>query len=388
MWIFIIELLLFLLGLFLVITGGFQLGKLQIGKSWNIRLGGALLALPGIIGTAAGFLAVNRPPSFLETLTGAGMVEAILTFVLAYLGFVAIRSAPKETWKHLLIQIFLMVITVTVMFPILWIFSLAIDPRNIDKPLELTLIPPGASFEAFRKVLFEPFGLLCKDPSDVSSCMTFGRLLINSLTVALGTSLFAVFLGASAAYAFSRFKFVGRQAGMLGFIVLLMLPSTATLAPLFVLLSQLKLFGEPLRTTLIGLMIAYASGTLPFAIWNLKGYFDTVPKELEEAALIDGASVTQTFFRIILPLSVPALAVTVLFAFMSGWTEFVLAWTLLEDPSRFTLAMALRSMQGQFSTPWSEFAAMSILMSIPIVALFFSMQRYIVSGLTVGGVKG
>jgi arabinogalactan oligomer/maltooligosaccharide transport system permease protein len=104
--------------------------------------------------------------------------------------------------------------------------------------------------------------------------------------------------------------------------------------------------------------------------------------------LIDGASVTQIFFRIILPLSAPALAVTVLFAFMAGWTEFILAWTFLEDPSRFTLSMALRSMQGQFATPWSDFAAMSILMSIPILVLFFAAQRYIVSGLTVGGVKG
>jgi arabinogalactan oligomer/maltooligosaccharide transport system permease protein len=290
--------------------------------------------------------------------------------------------------KQIGLQIFLLAVTVIVLFPILWIFSLALDPRNIDKPLELTLIPPGASFAAFRKILIEPFPLLCRNPNDVSSCMTFALLLKNSLLVALGTSVFAVVLGASAAYAFSRFNFIGRQMGMLGFIVLLMLPSTATLAPLYVLLSQIKLGSEALRTTLLGLSIAYASGTLPFAVWNLKGYFDTVPKELEEAALIDGASVTQTFLRVILPLSVPALAVTVLFSFMTGWTEFILAWTFLENPSRFTLAMALRSMQGQFATPWSEFAAMSILMSIPIVLLFFALQRYIVSGLTVGGVKG
>lgn len=294
----------------------------------------------------------------------------------------------NDVLKQIGLQIFLLSVSFVVLIPILWIFSMALDPRNIDKPLELTIIPPGASLAAFRTVLFEPFNLLCTDLSDPSSCMTFSKLLANSVLVALGTSVFAVVLGASAAYAFSRFNFIGRQAGMLAFIVLLMLPTTSTLAPLYVLLSQIKLFGEPLRASLLGLMIAYASTALPFAIWNLKGYFDTVPKELEEAALIDGASVTQTFLRIILPLSVPALAVTILFSFMTGWTEFILAWTFLESPTRFTLAMALRSMQGQFATPWSQFSAMSILMSIPIVFLFFMLQRFIVSGLTVGGVKG
>ncbi|MEW6567485.1 MAG: ABC transporter permease subunit [Chloroflexota bacterium] len=294
----------------------------------------------------------------------------------------------RSVLRQIGLQLFLLSVTAIVLFPVLWVVSMALDPRNIDKPLELRLIPPGGSLQAFHKILLEPFQLLCRNPSDVSTCMTFFGLLKNSVLVALGTSVFAVITGASAAYAFSRFRFIGRQIGMLGFIVLLMLPSTGTLAPLYVLLSQVRIAGEPLRATLLGLAIAYAATALPFAVWNLKGYFDTVPKELEEAALIDGAGITQTFFRIIMPLSTPALAVTVLFSFMTGWTEFMLAWTFLDDPRNYTLAMALRSMQGQYATPWSEFSAMSIVMSIPILLLFFALQRYIVSGLTVGGVKG
>jgi len=294
----------------------------------------------------------------------------------------------KAFLKQLGTQLFLLFVALIVLFPIMWMVSIAIDSRNIDKPLELTLIPPGATTESFQEVLFEPNPLLCSNPTDNTTCMTFGKLLVNSLYVSLGTALIAVVLGASAAYAFLRFRFIGRQVGMLGFIALLMLPATATVTPLYVLLGQIKLGSEPLRSTLLGLAIAYTSGALPFSIWTLKGYFDTIPDELEEAALIDGASVTQAFFRIIVPLAIPALAVTILLGFMTAWTEFVMAWLFLEDPSRFTLAMALRSMQGQFTTPWSTFFALALLMSVPPVLLFFALQRYIVSGLTIGSVKG
>ena len=132
------------------------------------------------------------------------------------------------------------------------------------------------------------------------------------------------------------------------------------------------------------------AGALPFAIWNMKGFIDTIPKELEESALIDGCSPNQTFWQIMLPLAVPGLAVTGLYGFMGGWTEFVLSWQFISNPEWFTLSMALYGMQGQYasSTPWSKFAAMSIIVSIPVVLVFFLLQRYLVSGLTAGGVKG
>ena len=218
--------------------------------------------------------------------------------------------------------------------------------------------------------------------------MTFLELLRNSTMLAVGVSALTVLIGTTAAYAFSRFRFPGRQAGMLGFIIVQMLPSVATVTALFVLLNIV--LGPQVRNSIAGVGVAMIAGALPFAIWNMKGFIDTIPKELEEAAYIDGASANQTFFRIMLPLALPGLAVTALLGFMAGWTEFVLSWQFISNPKWFTLSMALYGMQGQYAanTPWSQFAAMSIVVSVPVVLVFFALQKYIVGGLTLGGVKG
>lgn len=287
-----------------------------------------------------------------------------------------------ELVEDLLVHAGLVLVAFVVLFPILWIFSMALDPRNISRPTSLDLIPEGASLRAFDRVLTEP----------LANNVMFATMLRNSLIVSAGVALAVVVLAVSAAYAFSRFHFPGRRWGLFMFIAVLMLPQVATLAPLFVLLSRIRPFGmdESIRTTLAGVGVAYVSGALPFAIWNLRGYIDTIPREVEEAAFIDGAGPNRAFVDVVFPLILPAISITVLFGFMASWTEFILAWTFLTDPNRFTLAMGLSSMVGQYSsnTPWSEFAAMAILITLPIVALFFLLQRWIVSGLAVGAVKG
>ncbi|MCC7164690.1 MAG: ABC transporter permease subunit [Anaerolineae bacterium] len=283
----------------------------------------------------------------------------------------------KMTWRRQLVsQVIAIAVLAIVLFPVLWIVSMAIDPRNISRPT--SLIPPGASLQAFIAIFEKP------TPNPV----TFATLFRNSALLGVGVSLLTVLVGTTAAYAFSRFRFPGREAGMLGFVLVLMLPSVATVAALFVLLNIV--LGPQLRNSILGVGLAMIAGALPFAIWNMKGFIDTIPKDLEEAAVIDGANLNQTFFLIMLPLALPGLAVTALFGFMAGWTEFVLSWQFISDPQWFTLAMALYGMQGQYAsnTPWSQFAAMSIVVSIPIIIVFFALQRYLIGGLTVGGVKG
>jgi arabinogalactan oligomer/maltooligosaccharide transport system permease protein len=272
----------------------------------------------------------------------------------------------------------------TVMFPILWVFSLSLDPLNRSRPEGLSLIPTNATLESYRQAIEQP----------TNNPITFLELTANSLKIAVGASVISVAIGVLAAYAFSRLKFRGREVLMLAILGVLMLPAVATLAPLFTLLNgvqiSLPIIGEfNLRNSLLGVGLAIISGLLPFAIWNLKGYLDTIPRDLEEAAAVDGATQNQTFLRIILPLATPALAVTAFLGFVAGWTEFYFSWMFLNKVEDQTLAMALYSMQGQFTnTPWSTFSAFAIMFALPPAIVYFFAQRYITSGLAVGAVKG
>jgi arabinogalactan oligomer/maltooligosaccharide transport system permease protein len=294
------------------------------------------------------------------------------------------RRGHLSLGRQLALQTLTILILFTVLFPIIWVVALSLDPLNRSRPEGLNLIPQGATLDAYRQVLAQP----------TNNPISFFELALNSFKIAFGTAFISVLIGVSAAYAFARFKFRGREILMLSILAVLMLPAVATLAPLFVLLNKVQvdlpvLGAFNLRASLLGVGLAILSGLLPFAIWNLKGYLDTIPRELEEAAWVDGATTNQTFVKIILPLATPALAVTAFLGFIGGWTEFYFSWMFLINPKDQTLAMSLYAMQGQFaSTPWSQFSAFAILFAIPPAIVYFFAQKYITSGLAVGGVKG
>ena len=282
--------------------------------------------------------------------------------------------------RQIALQAICVFIAFTVIFPLLWILSLSLDPRGLTRPDGLNLIPPGASLDAYANVLERP----------TSNPISFLELARNSLFVATGTAVISVLIGVSAAYAFSRLQFRGREVLMVAILAVLMLPAVATIAPLFVLLTRVQVGDFTLGRTLLGVLVAIVSSTLPFAIWNLKGYLDTIPRELEEAAAVDGATRNQSFVRIILPLAVPALAVTGFLGFIAGWTEYYFTVIFISDAEQQTLAYALNGMVGQYATqtPWSEFSAFAIMFALPVSVVYLLLQKYIIGGLAIGGVKG
>ncbi len=275
--------------------------------------------------------------------------------------------------QRALTHVVLVVACVVVLWPVLWVLKMALSPTQAFS-LDPFPLPTTFSLKNFADVV---------GTRDATGGWLFGRQLMNSLLVAAVTSAIGIGMSCTAAYAMSRFAFPGRNAGMRMFLITQMFPGVIMLIPLYILLDALGLLDS-----LMGLSLVYATTAIPFCTWNLKGYFDTIPKDLEEAAIMDGATRWTIFTRIILPLAKPALAVTGLFSFMTAWNEFIMAATLMSDQRSFTLPVVLQGYVGDYGTEWGRFAAGAILVSIPVMALFFALQKQLVEGLTAGGVKG
>lgn len=288
----------------------------------------------------------------------------------------------REGVSHLPLHVLLVLFTLFTIYPILWVVTIAFSGRQ---NLAIATLPAEPTWtDRLRAITPWPEQWSLSNFTSVMTDQPFAQWMLNSAIIALGTTVVGVFLACTAAYAFSRFKFPGQRTGMMSFLVSQMFPGTLMLIPLFIILVQWLKLGN----SHLGLIIVYATTSIPFSVWMLKGYFDTIPRDLEEAALIEGASVGRIFWTIILPLAKPAVAVTALFSFMTAWNEFILAATFMEQETMYTAPVGLRFFVGGFSQQWGYFAAGSIIVSIPVVFLFLFLQKYLVSGLTAGSVKG
>jgi arabinogalactan oligomer/maltooligosaccharide transport system permease protein len=274
-----------------------------------------------------------------------------------------------------------MMVVVT-LYPVLFVFTIAFSGGQTlgiaDVPQDPTL------WDRLRAILPWPEKVSNENFRSLFADQPYTRWLLNSVLISLATTAIGVFLASTAAYAFSRFRFPGRRAGLMMFLVSQMFPATLMLIPLYILIVQVL----GLESSYVGLVLMYVQTAIPLCVWMMKGYFDTIPKELEESALIDGASQAVIFFRIVLPLAKPAVAVTALFSFMTAWNEFVQAATFMNKEQMYTAPVGLRFFVSGFSEQWGYFAAGSIIAAIPVVVLFLFLQKYLVSGLTAGAVKG
>ena len=253
------------------------------------------------------------------------------------------------------------------LYPVLNVVSISLRPGDRLRSTDLAIIPADWTVASYVALFTE---------------QPFLRWLGNSLAVSTAVTLTGVALASTAGYAFSRFRFIGRKATMLAILTTQMFPATMLLLPIYVLIARLGLVD-----TWIGLMIFYTATALPFCVWQMKGFYDTIPASLEEAARIDGCSRAQAFWHVVLPLATPGLVITALFSFMTAWSEYIVAAQVMQNEEMFTLPLGIKGFQASLSSQWGLYAAASILVSIPVVAVFLAFSKYLVNGLTVGSVK-
>lgn len=285
------------------------------------------------------------------------------------------RARGDSPFKRLMIHLLLLIACVIAVYPVLRVVTISLRPNDTLLTTSLRIIPENATLDNYREVIF--------GAPEKNRKSDFFLWLWNSFSVVMVTSLISVALAAVSAYAFSRFRFKGRAPGLVFLFTTQMIPAGMLLLPLYIMLAKLKMINSSL-----GLIIAYSVSSVPLTIWMLKGYYDTIPVDLEEAALIDGASRMMTFTRIILPLSSPSLAIAFLFSFMGGWSEYLVARVVLQKNELFTWPLGIWTYAQQFTVSWGKFAAASVLIAIPVMALFLYSSKWLISGLTLGSVKG
>ncbi|MEY3149179.1 MAG: hypothetical protein RL029_453 [Actinomycetota bacterium] len=281
------------------------------------------------------------------------------------------RWLKENLWRH----ITGVVMCLFALFPL---YLVVLSSFNESGSLQVTsFIPKDISFANY-KVLFN------------DERIPYLTWMKNSLMISGFVAIASVIIGAASAFAFSRLRFKGKRFGIQLLLLIQMFPAILALSALYVIMERVYKFAPGLGIgTQMGLILVYLGGAMGVNIWLLKGFVDSIPAELDEAAKIDGASAMQTYWQIFVPLAAPVLAVVSLLSFIGTFNEFILARLFLIEVETRTVAVGLQQfIGGQFSENWGPFAAGSIIASIPIVIIFLSLQKYIVSGLTAGSVKG
>jgi arabinogalactan oligomer / maltooligosaccharide transport system permease protein len=291
------------------------------------------------------------------------------------------RPHLRDTWWRHIVAVLAMLVA---LFPVAYVISAAFTSN--PSLASSSLIPRHVTFDNFKN-LFSPGN----STTDITSnAANYAHWIVNTLIVATATSILTVMLGALAAYAFSRFRFKGRRMGLLALLLVQMFPQMlAVVAIYLIVLHTGTVFHFLGLNTLTGLIVVYLGGVMSVNVWFMKGFFDTIPKELDESARVDGATPAQVFWGVVLPLAAPVLAVIALFSFVGTLNEFIIASVILQTDKKFTLPLGMRGfIDQQFSQHWGPFAAGVLIAAVPVVLLFMFLQRFIVQGLTAGSVKG
>ncbi len=252
--------------------------------------------------------------------------------------------------------------------PFLWMFS-----TSFKDPAEIALRDPTIIPRSFNYHYYV----------DIFSTARFGRYFINSLIVSIATSAISVVLATFSGYAFARYRLPGGRALLFGILATQMFPAVLLAIPLYVLLSHLQLLNS-----LGGLVLVYTTFALPFCVWMMRNYFITIPSDLDDAALVDGATRMQALRTIIVPVAMPGIVATALFSFILSWNEFLYASTFISSSDRYTVSIGLQSLIGEYTTNWGLLMAGAVVTTMPIVIAFFFVQRQLTQGLAAGAVKG
>lgn len=275
------------------------------------------------------------------------------------------RKFVRLSLSYLVIGIMFAII----IYPVLWIIGSSFNPG--DSLSSSKMIPDNATLNHYKEL----FDLENSD---------YLLWYFNSIKISVMTMVLTIISVSFTAYAFSRYRFVGRKNGLMTFLILQMIPNFAALIAIYVLATRTGLID-----THLGLVLLYVGGQIPMNTWLMKGYLDSIPRDLDESAKMDGAGHLRIFFQIVMPLAKPIIAVVALFSFVAPFGDFILAKILISSSDKYTLAVGLYSMVGkQFGAEFTKFAAGSVLIAIPIAILFLFLQKYFVSGLTAGGTKG